>query len=234
MAALKAGIGRSRGTGRFYSDWSLDKLLGVPVPIKVEEQAPIAKAPGSPQSNESISPERHHPAVTVHSMCSESKETWEEYQTQLSFPLLAAVSTKMSTEIDAFAVKHQIDQYASDLLKQINDEQAQDIMGRAFAPRVRNPSADITRAAKSKLREDTLKNWDWKGEGNDSEWWGSTNEIAPEEEKLEEEGKGGPEEEGKGKEPEEEGKGEEEEKDEEPEDEWAAEGGSDPEYDEQW
>ena len=150
----------------------------------------------------------------------------------------------MSTEIDAFAVKHQIDQYASDLLKQIHDEQAQDIMGRAFAPRVRNPSAYITRAAKSKLREDTLKNWDWKGEGNESEWWGSTNEIAPEEEKHEEEGKGEePKEEGKGKEPEEEGKsakpeedgkGEEEEKDEEPEDEWAAEGGSDPEYDERW
>ena len=92
-------------------------------------------------------------------MCDDSDETWEEYRTQLAFPLLASVSTKMSTEIDAFAEEKQIDKYASDLLKQLDDEQAQDIMGRAFAPRVRNPSAYITRAAKTRLREESLKAW---------------------------------------------------------------------------
>ena len=86
-------------------------------------------------------------------------------------------------------------------------------MGRAFAPRVRNPSAYITRALKSKLRDETLKNW--KSEGDDDEWWGSTSEVAQDKEKLDEE-------EGKGEEPEvEKGKGEEpeeeEEKGEEPE-----------------
>ena len=123
---------------------------------------------------ESGSPEKHHPVGAAQPMCDDSDETLEEYRTQLLFPLLASVSMKMSTEIDAFALAKQIDQHASNLFKQLDDEQAQDIMERAFAPRVRNPSAYITRAAKTKLRDEALRTW--PSGGDDSEWWGKTDE----------------------------------------------------------
>ena len=105
-----------------------------------------------PQGSESSSPERYRPPVSEQLMCGDSDEKWEEYRTQFAFRLLASVSTKMSTEIDAFAAEKQIDKYASDLLKQLDGEQAQDIMGRALCPksakplRIHHPSSKIKTA----------------------------------------------------------------------------------------
>ena len=44
---------------------------------------------------------------------------------------------------------------------------------------MRNPSAYITRAAKTKLRDEALKTWPSGGE--DSEWWGKAKEETEEE-----------------------------------------------------
>ena len=105
-------------------------------------------------------------------MCEDGEEACEEYRTQLAFTLLASVSAKVATDIDTYANDKGIDQFASSLLKQLEDEQALEIMERAFAPRVRNPSAYITRAAKTKLREEALKTWQ---RGVDAgELWGTT------------------------------------------------------------
>ena len=102
--------------------------------------------------------------------CDGSDADWDESDTKVAFPMLAAVSTKIAAEIDTFALERTIDEHASSLLKQLSDAQAIDIMARAFQPRVRNPSAYITRASKAKLREQALGSW--PSGGDDKEWWG--------------------------------------------------------------
>ena len=77
---------------------------------------------------------------------------------------LGAVSAQVEAAID----KHNLDEGASKLLKQLTDEQASNLLKRAFEPRVRNPSAFAARAAKSIIIENEWYEWQdsWQGTEN--------------------------------------------------------------------
>ena len=152
---LQAGIGHSQGTGGIFSDWSVDKLLGLTVPSQVEEQWP---------ATEFESPEKKYEAFSISSEVSSEDFAGVDSLVGDVNSFLGAVSAQVEAAID----KHNLDEGASKLLKQLTDEQASNLLRRAFEPRVRNPSAFVARAAKSIIIENEWYEWQdsWQGTEN--------------------------------------------------------------------
>ena len=125
------------------------------MPSQVEEQRP---------ATEFEIPEKKYEAFSISSEVSSEDFAGVDSLVGDVNSFLGAVSAQVETAID----KRNLDEGASKLLKQLTDEQASNLLRRAFEPRVRNPSAFVARAAKSIIIENEWYEWQdsWQGTEN--------------------------------------------------------------------